>query len=140
MMRQHQQGVAVLTAIFVMALASIAAASLAYRQNISFHRTEALKHSEQAWWVARGVADWATTLLEKDREDNEIDHLGEFWATPVDYLPVDNGVVTGRIVDLQGRFNLNNLASAEVLYADIFKRLLLNISLDSSTPTPDGAN
>jgi type II secretory pathway component PulK len=47
-MKDAQRGVAVLTAIFVMALASIAAASLAYRQNIAFHRTEALKHSEQA--------------------------------------------------------------------------------------------
>ncbi|WP_348674310.1 type II secretion system minor pseudopilin GspK [uncultured Abyssibacter sp.] len=134
---RRQRGVAVLTAIFVMALASIAAASLAYRQNVSFHRTEALKHSEQAWWVARGVADWATTLLEKDGQDNNIDHLGEFWATPVDYLPVDNGVVTGRIADLQGRFNLNNLASAEPLYVEIFKRLILNIRLDGSAPTPD---
>lgn len=136
-MKAAQRGVAVLTAIFVMALASIAAASLAYRQNIAFHRTEALKHSEQAWWVARGVADWATTLLEKDREQGEVDHLGEFWATPVDYLPVDNGVVTGGMVDLQGRFNLNNLASADPLFADIFKRLVLGLSLDSGQATPD---
>lgn len=136
-MKAAQRGVAVLTAIFVMALASIAAASLAYRQNIAFHRTEALKHSEQAWWVARGVADWATTLLEKDREQGEVDHLGEFWATPVDYLPVDNGVVTGGMVDLQGRFNLNNLASADPLFADIFKRLVLGLSLGSSQATPD---
>ncbi|MEC9407622.1 MAG: type II secretion system minor pseudopilin GspK [Pseudomonadota bacterium] len=136
-MKAAQRGVAVLTAIFVMALASIAAASLAYRQNIAFHRTEALKHSEQAWWVARGVADWATTLLEKDREQGEVDHLGEFWATPVDYLPVDNGVVTGGMVDLQGRFNLNNLASADPLFAEIFKRLVLGLSLDSGQATPD---
>lgn len=136
-MKAAQRGVAVLTAIFVMALASIAAASLAYRQNIAFHRTEALKHSEQAWWVARGVADWATTLLEKDREQGEVDHLGEFWATPVDYLPVDNGVVTGGMVDLQGRFNLNNLASADPLFADIFKRLVLGLSLGSGQATPD---
>ncbi|MEN8819482.1 MAG: type II secretion system minor pseudopilin GspK [Abyssibacter sp.] len=136
-MKDAQRGVAVLTAIFVMALASIAAASLAYRQNIAFHRTEALKHSEQAWWVARGVADWATTLLEKDREQGEVDHLGEFWATPVDYLPVDNGVVTGGMVDLQGRFNLNNLASADPLFAEIFKRLVLGLSLGSGQATPD---
>ncbi|MBV61140.1 type II secretion system minor pseudopilin GspK [Abyssibacter profundi] len=136
-MKRSQQGVAVLTAIFVMALASIAAASLAYRQNIAFHRTEALKHSEQAWWVARGVADWATTLLEKDREQGEVDHLGEFWATPVDYLPVDNGVVTGGMVDLQGRFNLNNLASTDPIYSEIFQRLILGLSLESGSPTPD---
>lgn len=134
---QRQRGVAVLTAVFVMALATIAAASLASRQNVAFHRTETLQRSEQAWWVARGVADWGTTLLARDAEETQIDHPGEFWATPVDYLPVDQGFVTGGITDQQGLFNLNNLAGGDPVFAEIFQRLVGNLDLPADAGRVD---
>lgn len=130
MTHRHQAGVALLTALFIAALASIAAVAMMARQNVSFHRTETLQRSEQAWWVARGAADWVKTLLEADARDNDFDHLGEFWAQPVDYLPVDNGSLSGRVSDQSGRFNLNNLAAAGqdgIRSREIFGRLIRSL-------------
>lgn len=130
MTRRKESGVALLTALFIAALASIAAVAMLANQNVSFHRTETLQRSEQAWWVARGAADWVKTLLEVDAETSEFDHLGEFWAQPVDYLPVDNGSLSGRITDQSGRFNLNNLAAPGqdgLRSREIFGRLIRNL-------------
>ena len=129
--RKQQAGVALLTALFIAALASIAAVALVAKQNVSFHRTETLQRSQQAWFVARGAADWVKTLLETDAKDNDFDYLGEFWAQPVDYLPVDNGVLSGRVIDLSGRFNLNNLNQPDPQGAravEVFTRLIRSLN------------
>jgi len=41
-----------------------------------------------------------------------VDHYGEAWARPIGPLQVVGGAVSGRIVDLQGRWNINNLFAA----------------------------
>ena len=37
------------------------------------------------------------------------DHLDEIWAQELPGLPIDGGDVWGKIEDMQGRFNVNNL-------------------------------
>src|SRR5690606_36699459 len=51
--------------------------------------------------------------LRRDLQDSKTDHLGESWAQPLPPLPIDGGTVEGRLEDLQGRFNLNNLVHAD---------------------------
>jgi general secretion pathway protein K len=99
------------------------------------HRAANVQDSEKAWWYADGVESWLKAVLERDAADNKTDSLKDDWAKPVDYLRVDEGFVRGNVIDLQGRYNLNNLGTADpaqyALYADQFERLLQNI---------DGAN
>ncbi|HSW15467.1 MAG TPA: type II secretion system minor pseudopilin GspK [Solimonas sp.] len=131
MMARSQQGIALVTAILVVALAAVAATAILTSANIAIHRTGNLQDSERAWWYADGIEGWLRTILERDQEDNKYDGLGDIWAKPVDYLPVDDGFVRGQMVDLQGRYNLNNLAVADPqalkLQQEIFLRLLQNI-------------
>jgi len=108
-----QRGVALITAILVVAIATIAAAAMAVSHQIAVHRSRTLQESEMGWWYIEGVEQWVMTILQRDAETSDYDSLVEPWAQPVDYLPVDEGVLRGRLVDLQGRFNLNNLASAD---------------------------
>lgn len=126
-----QRGIALITAILVVAIATIAATAILASGNIAIHRAANLQDSEKAWWYANGVESWLKSILERDREDNSIDSLDDDWAKPVDYLPVDEGHVRGRLVDLQGRFNLNNLAVQDTAqynkYSEQFERLLQNI-------------
>ncbi len=110
-MRRRQQGVALITAVMVVAFATTIAAGMLIRQNLAVHRTANLEQHAQAWWYLLGLEQWATRLLARDRQDNQIDSLGEAWAQPVDFIPVDEGALAGQIVDLQGRFNLNALAA-----------------------------
>jgi general secretion pathway protein K len=126
-----QQGIALITAILVVAIAALASTALLVSANLAIHRTTALRDTEQGWWLARGVEAWVLGILQQDGKDNAHDGLDEPWAQPVDYLPVDQGFVSGQIVDAQGRFNLNNLAAANTrVYQDQFARLLA--SLDSN--------
>jgi general secretion pathway protein K len=70
---------------------------------------------DQGFQVALGAEGWAADILRKDAQDSQTDHLGEIWAKSLSALPIDEGVgtVEGRIDDLQGRFNLNNLVFSD---------------------------
>lgn len=104
-----QRGVALLTVLLVVFLASIAAVSLASVQQLAIRRTTLLLHQQQARLYTLGVEQWAGAILKRDRQKSNTDHLGEDWATLPPALPVEGGKLSGRIEDLQGRFNINNL-------------------------------
>jgi general secretion pathway protein K len=106
---RRQRGIALVTALLVVAVAAIAAAAMLVTHNVAVHRSSNLRFVEQAWWYGAGVENWIGEILRQDREQGEVDHLGEDWAQPVDYLPIEGGFVSGQIVDQQGCFNLNNL-------------------------------
>lgn len=104
---------ALLTAVMVVAFAATVGATMMVQQNIAVHRAANLIAQDQAWWYVIGMEEWAATLLDRDREDNQFDHLEELWAQPIDFLPVDEGGLSGRLLDLQGRFNLHSLIDAQ---------------------------
>lgn len=104
-----QRGVALLTALLIVALATIIATSAMWDFNLDQRRTAALLYSDQAVMYALGAEAWAGRILVEDAEDSQNDHPGEAWATDLPPLPIDGGSVDGAIIDLQGRFNINNL-------------------------------
>jgi general secretion pathway protein K len=76
--------------------------------------------------------DWARGVLAQDAATSQVDSLGEGWAQPMAGLPVERAVVSGFIVDEQGRFNLNNLVKDEKKSGpdfEAFERLLVNVGL-----------
>ena len=137
-MTRKQSGVALITALLVVAIAALAATALLSSSQLSIHRTTALRDTEQGWWLARGVEAWVVEILKND--DAKYDGLDEDWAQPVDYLPVDQGFVRGRLVDQQGLFNLNNLkrsaSPGDDVYGKQFIHLLENLQ-DVTAPTQD---
>ena len=127
---RRQRGVALLTAIFVVALATIAATALATSAAISLRRAENLQGSEVARWYAEGVESWAKSIIKLDSQSGKkYDSLADPWAQPVTFIPIDNGGIRGQIIDLQGLFNLNCLADKTNLKRnqEIFNRLLENL-------------
>lgn len=110
--RARQRGVALITAVLVVSLAVIASTSVLDTGHFAIQRASTLQDSEKAWGYAAGAEDWVRTILERDAEDNQHDALDEAWAEP-QLLPVEQGVIRGEIVDLQGRFNLNNLGLSD---------------------------
>lgn len=136
---KRQSGVALITAVLVVALASIAAVAMLSSANLAIHRASTLSDTERAWWYADGIEAWVMSLLDLDRQNNKVDHLGEPWAKPVDYLPVDEGSLRGGVSDLQARFNLNNLSLKDEnqykRYKRQFERLLQNVEGVREVPT-----
>ena len=131
--RGGHRGIALITAMLVVALAVIAATAILSSANLAIHRTATLQDSEKAWWYALGAESLVKSLLERDLDQNRYDALTDVWAKPIDYLPTDEGFMRGEIVDLNGRYNLNNLGVADApafqKQVEIFTRLLANLEM-----------
>ena len=105
----RQRGVALITAIVLVAIATVLAVHIGTRAALDLRRTAGLAALEQGWQVALGAEAWAAEVLSDDAADTETDNLAEAWAQPLPPLPIDGGAVRGALEDMQGRFNLNNL-------------------------------
>jgi general secretion pathway protein K len=111
--RGRQRGVALITAVLMVALATMLAVDVGFRGFLDQRRSSTLLAMDQALQVALGAEAWAADFLKKDLQDSQTDHLGEIWARPLPPLPIDGGSVEGRLEDMQGRFNLNNLVNPD---------------------------
>lgn len=134
--RSRQSGVALITALLITAIATVAAAAMASRQQLDIRRTANVVESDQAYLFTLGVESWAGEILARDRRDNQTDHPEEDWATILPPIEVEGGLVAGRIEDMQGRFNLNNLIDGDGAASeeDIrrFRALLAALGLDEA--------
>jgi len=128
------RGVALITAMLITALASLVAANLAWDNALDVRRTMVQLNSDQAVQVALGAESWVVSILHQDLQDSETDHLGEIWAIELPGFPIEGGDVNGTIVDLQGRFNINNLidenGEVEEKSLERFRRLLEALEID----------
>ena len=106
-----QRGVALLTALMILALAAILAYALMQQGTITLDRAAGAQRAAQARALANGLFDYALIALARDAELGQVDSRAEEWAKPLPPLPVPQGVVTGRLEDLNGRINLNGFAS-----------------------------
>ncbi|OGI68993.1 MAG: hypothetical protein A2W18_08670 [Candidatus Muproteobacteria bacterium RBG_16_60_9] len=128
-MKSYQQGVALITAMLIMAIIATLATSLALGQQVWLRQTQNLADLAQAERVRHGAYEYAAAVLVRDAKNantNKTDHLQEPWSQPIS-LPVDGGVVFIKIDDAQARFNLNNLVQQGQSVpdeADIYRRLL----------------
>jgi general secretion pathway protein K len=129
---RKQTGVAVVTALLIVAIIATLASYVALGQQIWLRQAQNIADRAQAEAVINGAFEWAAIILTLDAQDNQTDDLTQAWAQVLPPLPAEGGVVTGRITDAQGRFNLNNLvrqgtASPEDIL--VFQRLLQNQEL-----------
>jgi len=135
----RQQGVALITALLVVAIATVAAVAMATRQQMDIRRTGGLLHSEQAYAFSLGAESWAQVVLARDKRNSKIDTLYEDWSTQPPVSVVEGGSIIGRILDLQGRFNVNNLVvngAADNDAIAFYKRLLRRLDLDEALADP----
>lgn len=106
----RQGGAALVTALFVVSLATVTATAMISTAAVDVARTAVTLDSEQAYLYALAVEDWAAGLLTKDGQATATDHLQESWAKALSTLAINGGELSGYTEDIQGRFNLNNLA------------------------------
>lgn len=129
-----QRGAALITALLIVAIASIVAAGMYYDSFLYIKRSSNMLLGDQARLYALGAEDWAVDILRRDLNDNpDSDNLAEEWASVLPPLPIDGGSLQGAIEDQQGRFNLNNLVDVNgemnQLGYDQFRRLLEAVGL-----------
>jgi len=130
---RRERGVAVITAILIVAVAASAAALMLAQQSAMLDQTALVASRAQADEYARAGVDWSRGILMQDSATSAAyDGLDEQWAQPIAGMPVDRAVVSGAIADEQGKFNLNNLLQG-VQRSDpdmkVFQRLLASLGL-----------
>ena len=134
--RAGQCGVALVTALLVVSLATVAAVAMVTRLQVDMRRTANLLHGEQAYAYAIAAESWARVILRQDAVDSDHDSLDENWATALPPIAVEGGFVNGHIYDLQGRFNVNSLVAEDGTPADrqlaYYQRLLAVLGLESA--------
>lgn len=134
-----QRGVALITVMLVVAVATVVSAGIIARQQLSIRSSANQLHVRQAWHYALGGETLAKAVLRRDLQQGDprapVDHLGEAWAQPLVPFALDEGgELRVRILDPTGRFNLNSLVrqgQANEAALGQFRRLLLGLQIEA---------
>ena len=136
-MTGNQHGVALVSVLVVVAIATALAYAMMDRQRFTIAHSHQTLAGSQARQFALGGEQYARQVLYADWEQEDtrvIDTLLEEWAAPSEAFEVQGGALEIRIQDLERRFNLNAVAgdreSAE--NAGRLKRLLTALEIDSN--------
>ncbi|NLD68994.1 MAG: type II secretion system minor pseudopilin GspK [Limnobacter sp.] len=140
--RRRQAGVAIITVLLVVTLATLIVASLFWRETVTVRSVENRLALAQVRWIEAAVLDWAEVVLRIDQNSTgNVDHLGEVWALPVAETRLDetvtggaqiadsdrNASLAGQVFDAQSRLNLNDLiiqGRPSQAHREAFERLL----------------
>jgi general secretion pathway protein K len=134
-----QRGVALITVLLVVAIATVVTAGMIARQQLSIRSSSNQLSARQAWHYALGGEALAQALLAHDLKQaggnpsQQVDHLREAWARKLAPFEVDEGRISVQIEDLAGRFNLNSLVVNQHVNDTArqrFRRLLQALKID----------
>lgn len=105
----HQQGVALIVVMLIVALVTILATQMSGRLQLNVARTINLKANNQAYWYALGAEQFAQSSLSQLRSlSGDNINLSQPWAQPFEY-PIEGGVIKAELSDMQSCFNLNSI-------------------------------
>jgi len=151
---RKQRGVALLTALVLVALATVMAVTIGFDSNMSARRSVASLGMEQALSLAQGAEAGAALVL--NRDDAKTDAKADTWAQAIPPFEVAPEVgIELEMRDEQGKFNLNTLIKVDGTPDEeavkVFKQLLELLQIESrwadmlvdrldanTTPQPDG--
>ena len=132
-----QRGVALITALLVMALAVVAAVGMAMRGQADIRRTSAVFERDFSRQVALGAENMVLQLLERTKGPEEL--LWDTCRSPVLPFEVDGVKLEATLDDMRCRYNLNALAGAKETELADFARLVDRVAQESGVRMPPGA-
>lgn len=117
---------ALLTALLVAGLVSMLAVAMMSRQQVDIRRTVNLLDQDRALLLAQGLESVAVQELLRDADADRLHALLDFpnedWALEFSLPEELEGVsARGVTIDLQGRFNLNNLVANDSIANDTIR-------------------
>jgi len=135
MVKHKQQGMALLMALVMMAIAVTLAAGIWYSSQLSLFRTQHTQQNLQAQHLSQGLLLWASDMLKKDySESNQAyDSNNDAWHQGIQGLIVEQAVLSGELRGLNHLFNINNLIINNKVSSEheaYFRRLLTALNLD----------
>jgi general secretion pathway protein K len=142
MIRQpaSERGAALVTVLLAITLLTVVVVEFAYSTQIDQHLAYNALRSLQTTYLARSGVNLAMLALKTDVQRSGIDALNEDWARTLPPLPVGEGVVTIRVIDEQGKLNLNTLrnnnGTINMQWRQVAERLFIVQGLEPSLLDP----
>ncbi|MFT7256271.1 MAG: general secretion pathway protein K [Candidatus Azotimanducaceae bacterium] len=128
--RASQRGVALISVLLIVVIATILGVSMSREQNFAIIRARMFVEQSRVQQYALGGEELARQILHEDLiETGAKDTLVESWAGGDLRFEFEDGEVSLRIEDLQGRFNLNALGAQEGGNAVARERLVNLLSM-----------
>jgi len=134
-----QRGAALVTTLLMVALITVTVTSMATKQQRSIQMAQNRQVQLQLRNLASAGEKFSMAVLRRDRTDGDrsnSDSTEDFWAQSLPPVPVDGATIEGCVIDLQGKFNLNNLIDIEGNPDDqefeILQRLLTALTIEST--------
>lgn len=125
---KKRQGSALISALFIMTLVAIVATAMTGQLQRQIQRLYVTTQHDQLYLAAQPVVFWAMdTLTYTLQTARAIDDQGKILDFPPEFTHLTPGIaLQGRLIDLQGYFNLNNLQNMQNLLA--FNQLIMAVS------------
>ncbi|MDC9728791.1 MAG: type II secretion system minor pseudopilin GspK [Methyloprofundus sp.] len=137
-----QQGIALISAMLVVALTSILATQIFYQQQINLRRTFNQLQAEKIYQSLINIEVFVKAVLQADLKDNQYDSseqlamANDMLAVAIaDYSTTEVGLFQAYITDQQACFNLNNLVISGAIQDKqiiILKNLLSQQNIESN--------
>jgi general secretion pathway protein K len=156
----RQRGIALITAIILVAIAAVLATAIGFASAMSARRASTLFGADQSFLAAEGAEALAAFALRQGGGSNGVFSLDQPWAQAYGPFELTEGVVLefAQIEDETSKFNINDLATGangatNPNMLKVFQRLLRQLNLedkwagliadwvdsDNIPNTPDGA-
>ena len=108
---RKQRGIALITVLMILAIMVTVATAMTGRLTLSLKRTEGIIFSQKAYWYGQAASELARMVLNQDFSDSDVTSLDQIWATPDMVFPLENGQISGSIIDQRSCFNVNAVDS-----------------------------
>jgi len=109
--------------MLVVMLATTAAVALTYELQINMRRSANMITRDQAWQYLLGGEEFVKSLIKLAIDNDKIDELYKEEKV----LPVEGGMITGKLTDLQAQLNINGLVNREGAVDNITLERLKNL-------------
>jgi general secretion pathway protein K len=107
----NQKGIALISTMIIIALISASVTLMWQRFSKDLEYTAHSTNQTQALNYLYSVESWAKSILLKD--DVKVDSLEDDWAQEIPPIPIPGGMLSGQLIDLQSKLNVNNLIDLE---------------------------
>ena len=136
-MKRREQGVALITALLIVALAVTAAVGMAMRGQADIRRSSAVFERDLSREIALGAEKMVLQVLEQVEGADEL--MWDTCLSPVLPFEVDQVRLQATLDNMRCRFNLNALASGNEDMQAEFARLVDRVAQDSGVAMPAGS-
>lgn len=136
-MKHNEQGVALITALLIVALAVTAAVGMAMRGQADIRRSSAVFERDLSREIALGAEKMVLQVLEQVENADEL--MWDTCLSPVLPFEVDQVRLQATLDNMRCRFNLNALAGGDEDLQAEFARLVDRVGQESGVTLPAGS-